>query len=127
MTQDNSDSEKRHFTRIHFDAIAHISGSQGDWQAKVIDISLNGLLIDRPANWTAQAGDHLNVELRLNDSDVVIKMEVKVTHLELDHVGLTCEHIDIDSITHLRRLVELNLGDEELLNRELSELIKDTS
>jgi hypothetical protein len=127
MTQDNSSGEKRHFTRIHFDAIAHITSAQGNWQAKVIDVSLNGLLIDRPANWTAQPGNHFNVELRLNGSDVVIKMEVKVSHMEHDHVGLTCEHIDIDSITHLRRLVELNLGDEELLNRELSELIKDTS
>ena len=30
--------------------------------------------------------------------------------------------IDLDSITHLRRLVELNLGDEKLLERELSHL-----
>ncbi len=34
-----------------------------------------------------------------------------------------CEHIDIDSITHLKRLIELNLGDEALLHRELAHLI----
>ncbi|MEZ1338698.1 cyclic di-GMP-binding protein MapZ, partial [Enterobacter hormaechei] len=28
-----------------------------------------------------------------------------------------------DSISHLRRLVELNLGDEELLERELALLV----
>ena len=30
--------------------------------------------------------------------------------------------IELDSIVHLKRLVELNLGDESLLERELTEL-----
>jgi len=34
-------------------------------------------------------------------------------------LGLSCREIDLDSITHLRRLVALNLGDEALLDREL--------
>jgi hypothetical protein len=33
--------------------------------------------------------------------------------------------MEIDSITHLRRLVELNLGDEALLERELEQLLSD--
>ena len=39
-------------------------------------------------------------------------------------IGLQCESIDLDSITHLRRLVELNAGDPALLDRELSSLLK---
>ena len=39
-----------------------------------------------------------------------------------DELGLRCVDIDLDSITHLRRLVELNLGETELLERELSAL-----
>ena len=39
-----------------------------------------------------------------------------------DLVGMVCRHIDVDSISHLRRLVELNLGDEALLERELAAL-----
>jgi hypothetical protein len=35
---------------------------------------------------------------------------------------LQCNAIDIDSVTHLRRLVELNLGNSEQLNKELSQL-----
>ena len=37
-------------------------------------------------------------------------------------IGFVCRHIDVDSISHLRRLVELNLGDEALLERELAAL-----
>ena len=32
------------------------------------------------------------------------------------------DHIDLESISHLRRLVELNLGDSSLLERELAAL-----
>jgi hypothetical protein len=32
---------------------------------------------------------------------------------------LKCNFIDVDSISHLKRMVELNLGDASLLNREL--------
>jgi len=35
---------------------------------------------------------------------------------------LQCNAIDIDSVTHLRRLVELNLGDESQLHKEISQL-----
>jgi hypothetical protein len=37
-------------------------------------------------------------------------------------LSLSCTEIDLDSITHLRRLLELNLGDPDLIERELSDL-----
>ncbi|HXK57002.1 MAG TPA: PilZ domain-containing protein, partial [Gammaproteobacteria bacterium] len=37
-------------------------------------------------------------------------------------LGLRCVSIDMESIGHLRRLVELNLGDAELLHRDLESL-----
>jgi hypothetical protein len=49
-------------------------------------------------------------------------MEGSIAHLEGTQVGLRCDSIDIDSLTHLRRLVELNVGDEAILQRELSAL-----
>ena len=49
-------------------------------------------------------------------------MEVVLTRTLQDHLGFVCRHIDLDSISHLRRLVELNLGDESLLERELAAL-----
>ena len=49
-----------------------------------------------------------------------------VSHIKANHIGLKCHYIDIDSITHLKRLIELNLADDELLHRELAMLIHDT-
>jgi hypothetical protein len=36
--------------------------------------------------------------------------------------GLQWRNIDVDSLTHLRRLLELNLNDPSLLDRELADL-----
>ncbi len=52
-------------------------------------------------------------------------MDVTLAHTEEDHIGFHCEHIDLDSVTSLKRLVELNLGDEELLEREILNMLSD--
>jgi len=40
----------------------------------------------------------------------------------LYRIGFRWDRIDLDSFAQLKRLVELNLGDPDLLNRELSAL-----
>lgn len=120
---DPSNSEdQRQFTRIPFDSPVHVVSADGTWNSKLVDISLNGILIEQPPNWKANVGDHFLVELDLQNSDVEIRMEVEVAHWESEHIGFHCKHIDLDSITHLRRLVELNVGNTDILNRELSAL-----
>jgi hypothetical protein len=49
-------------------------------------------------------------------------MDGVVVHQDGQHIGIKCRHIDVDSLTRLRRLVELNLGDATLLDRELPHL-----
>jgi len=116
--------EHRHFTRIPFEATLHITSANGDWDCQLIDISLKGLLADKPTDWAGDIEDPFMVELELSGSDASIRMDVVVAHIEPDHIGFRCEHIDLDSITHLRRLVELNVGNTDILNRELSALGK---
>jgi len=119
MTEDH-----RLFTRIPFDATLHITSPNGSWDCQLIDISLKGLLADKPDGWMGEIEDPFMVELELSSSDASIRMDVVVAHIEQDHIGFRCEHIDLDSITHLRRLVELNVGNTDILNRELSVLGK---
>lgn len=122
MTTNTVKDDHRQFTRIPFESQVQLVNSEGSWDSKLIDISLKGVLITRPENWNAKQNDKLSLELMLGDSDIKIRMEVTVVHMEDDHIGLRCEHIDLDSITHLRRLVELNIGNTEILGRELAAL-----
>jgi len=115
--------DQRVFSRIPFAAVVKISNESGSRESTLLDISLKGALITRPTDWQAEPGEKFTLELDLDSGeDVVIRMQTRVAHSESDHIGLHCDHIDVDSITHLRRLIELNLGNPELLDRELAAL-----
>ena len=111
-------NERRKFTRFPFEASVSLLNPRGKWNAKLIDISLNGVLITHPHNWVKHENQEFLVEVNFADSDVHIRMEASIAHSEHGKIGLHCNHIDIDSASHLRRLVELNLGDENIRIQE---------
>ncbi len=117
--------EKRRFSRIPFDADAHIYTPSGDLHlhSPVVDISLNGLLIIKPENWQAKKGSPFNIDISLDASDITIKMQCLTAHIDEHHIGFSCQQLDLDSMIHLRRLISLNLGNDTMLERELSALI----
>ena len=122
MNTSKPDTEQRRFQRIPFDAKAEMLCAGDHWHSKLIDLSLRGALIARPPSWAGKFGDSCLLKISLGDDEAQIKMQTSVVHIEADHIGLSCIDIDIDSITYLRRFVELNLGNPELLNRELNAL-----
>jgi hypothetical protein len=92
----------------------------------VLDISLKGVLLQLPAGRSPQAGMPCLVKLPLGNGatgDVVIAMAGELAHVEGSHAGVLCRSIDLESITHLRRLIEVNLGDPAASERELKALI----
>ncbi len=116
MTSEN----RRKFQRILFDATTSIEAPSGQIPVHLIDVSLNGALIEHPDNWSGSIDDEVSLSIQLDADDIfTIHMQTRLVHVKDNHIGLHCEHIDIDSITNLRRLVELNTGDSALLEREL--------
>lgn len=118
---ENTQEDKRIFSRIPFDSAVKIVMDDKHWESILLDISLKGALVQKPEEWNASLEDTCFLEITLGE-DLTIQMEAKVAHTQNDQIGFRCEHIDLESITHLRRLVELNTGDEELLTRELHAL-----
>jgi len=119
-------NEQRHFTRIPFNASATLINSQSGHKtmAELVDISLKGVLIRKPEEWQGRTGEHYTIHIELAGHEIEINLAIIAVHIENGQVGFRTEHMDLDTATHLHRLVELNLGDENLLERELSELIK---
>jgi len=124
MKLKHENTEARHFSRIQFAIPLTLLNPENKqtWRSKLIDISLHGALLSRPSGWKGAVGDIYQINLFLG-KDCNITMEVRAVHIEQESLGFSCLHIDLDSVTHLRRLVELNLGNEEILEREISELI----
>ena len=89
----------------------------------VIDLSLKGALIRLPAGTTAKEGTVCKLHIPLHETHHKISMEARVAHVEGRYAGILCQAIDIYSITHLRRLIELNLGDPAQLGHELYEML----
>jgi hypothetical protein len=114
---------RRKFSRILFDASAYLVQTEQTWRTKIVELSLNGALVELPSGYTGQLNSILTLTFVLPESDLELKMEATIVHKTPEILGLKCTHIDVDSITHLRRIIELNIGDADLLNRELTSLI----
>lgn len=117
-------SERRNFWRAVFHSPVRLTTHDGQALAQLLDISLKGALLQATDVWHGKAGEECRLTLELGP-DATITMWTKVMHVEGPHIGLHCESIDLDSITHLRRLVELNSGDPAILDREFASLARD--
>ena len=91
----------------------------------MLDLSLQGALVTLPNDWDEEL-TQLTLSFSLSDvaiEELSITMDVEVKHLRDQQIGLKCLHLDLESASHLKRLIELNLGDDALLHRELEHLV----
>ncbi|QEL63743.1 hypothetical protein OTERR_02670 [Oryzomicrobium terrae] len=115
-------AERRHHARVVYHGPARIITRHGASDGQVLDLSFKGALL--ALNPAPPLGEDCAVEVTLGESGPIVRLEGHVAHVEDGHLGLFCERIDLDSACHLRRLVELNLGDANLLERELAALVR---
>ncbi len=119
--------ERRRFSRITFSGDCslsdNVSGTIKTSQTTLIDISLAGALVCRPDNWHDEPDAVVSLNLTLAGSSVSLEIESKVCHQEDNLLGIKFLTLSLDSISHLKRLIQLNLADEDLLHREMSQLI----
>jgi hypothetical protein len=121
-----SQPQRRHLSRIPFDAEYRITpaDSQASYSGHVIDLSLKGALIQRPPQLPVQLDQEFMLDLLLGNADLHIQMQVRVAHLHTQTIGVVCEHLDLTSMSHLCRFLELNLGSHVQLERELGEMLQ---
>lgn len=117
-----TDSERRHFSRIAFAGPAQLVTVDERLPVQVLDLSLKGALLLLPEGAAIEAGALCLLDLPLAPHEGRIAMAAQLAHVNGDRAGLLCLGIDIESITHLRRVIELNLGDAALAERDLKAL-----
>ncbi|BCL71032.1 putative Type IV pilus assembly PilZ [Vibrio nigripulchritudo MADA3029] len=115
--------ERRRFSRVVYQAPARLIQGDLSLSSEIRDLSLHGLLLSStPDTHQLSQNTMLDVDIELPESDIVISLEAEIVELNDQFMRVSIHHIDIDSISHLKRLVELNVGDEALLHRELEQL-----
>ena len=116
--------QRRRFHRIAIDKPASLSVAGSEFQCQVLDISLHGVLLDCAATIAVSAiGGPASARVQLDDADFGISFEGTVIYIDGSHVGIESRQMDLESAARLRRLVELNLADETLLERDIGELV----
>lgn len=115
----------RRFYRMICDTAAELAQNEQTWATQLMDLSLQGAMVAIPEGWQGQEGENYHLRFSLADSDIVIEMDMQLRKIiGTKGLGLECHHIDIDSATHLKRMIELNVGDDTELHRELEYILE---
>lgn len=112
---------KRQFQRVLFNHDASLTCNEHQWSTNVIDLSLRGLSCTKPKNVIFNINQLMTLSIKLSDEQEIV-MEAELIHNEEHVLGMRCTRIDINSISELHRLVQLNLADEALLHRDIEHL-----
>lgn len=118
----NNPSAEGHrlFSRVPFFAHVSLQLAGEVLAVDLLDIALKGVLVRSLTPVAVTLNDKCHLVLPLADGGESIEMSGKVAHVEGRNIGVACDEIDLQSLTRLRRLLELNTGDADLMDRELS-------
>ena len=115
-------NDRRRFKRVFFESFARISDDNESWTTQVMDLSLKGALIRQPEGYIPKKDHSIVLEIVLMP-ETSIFMDCRVVYANGSTMGLEANQIDIESMSHLKRLIELNSDESEyILSRDLTNL-----
>ena len=122
MQTNTTASERRRYHRVGFHADAQLKFSVGTFPVEILDSSLAGALLKIDSTMTLEEGSIGSLIVRLSD-EVQIKMTGDLLSHGDGNYALHRALSELEDDRHLRRLLELNLGDPELMDRDVESLI----
>ncbi len=113
--------DRRRFQRVPLAGTVKLYARDGSWDAALVDLSLRGVLVGRPDGCDAATGARFRMDLRIFEN-LPVSMGVSLVRILPAQLAFAWDRIDLDSFARLKRLLELNLPQPELLHRELADL-----
>lgn len=115
--------ERRHFWRLSLESfMAEIEQNNQIQYAKVLDISLKGILLELEDKFN-NLEDLFTIKIYLKSSNINMVFSAKLVYQHEDKFGFEFETEDLESFTHLRRLLELNADNPQEITEELFFLV----
>lgn len=116
--------EKREFPRVHHIGYCIMSREGSTeietWQSNILDITAHGASIQCPDNWPGIQNDNVRMTLILEGEDIELKLSGIIVHQQPGILGIKFLSLNLDSLAHLQRIIELDLASQikshELLN-----------
>lgn len=113
------DKERRQFSRVIFQTKCHLTFGNKTLNGELIDISLKGALIKNAHPLTIKSGDPCQFDFALEGDGIVLNFDATLVYSQGRRLGIQFGSIDIEAMTHLRRLVELNICGANTIRNEL--------
>jgi hypothetical protein len=117
--------ERRNFQRVPFATEAEINCNEEKFHGELLDISLQGALIQGKGSISLEKGAICELSINLVDSEITLQFDVNLAHREENKFGFKFIGEDTETMIHLRRLLELNIGSSETIDKEISFWLKD--
>ncbi|MFQ0977291.1 PilZ domain-containing protein [Vibrio campbellii] len=115
-------TERRRFSRIIYQVPALIEQGNLAMQATIQDLSLHGLLLKVEDAKPLDSLLPVEVGFSFIQSEQMMQFRAGIVSIAGNEIRLKISNIDIESISQLKRFIELNVGNNELLSRELEHL-----
>jgi len=116
--------ERRDFSRIALKRPATLEAAGKRITCELVDVSLCGALVRVPPRAALAEGQPCTLKVRLDEGAAWLQMAGVVAHVGEGTAGVRSRVADLDTIAHIRRLLEVHLDDEKLLHREIGALVK---
>ncbi len=117
--------EQRRYVRHIQTAPARLSQGEQQWSTCLLDISLQGALLERPATWPEHAQGLYRLSLILPDADAPLELDVETCHEDAERLGVYWPSLDVEPTRQLVQLLEQQPDGELLLARDIAQLLAD--
>jgi len=117
--------QKRRFSRVKCVEKSIVETAEGSNAVTLLDISLKGALVEHDATLAVQLGDRWNLLFQLENSDIVLRFRAEVVHFRDTLAGVKFVEMDLDTLIHLRSLLEARTVDPDQVRHELAFLLDD--
>lgn len=119
-------NDQRSFRRINFTTEADILLDNQAVRCTLVDLALQGALFSASNPLPVEIGEHYQLIIRLPASNLTLQFTAELIHQHGLFYGFIFRAEDSDTMGHLRRLLELNIGDSNETEREFRHWLKRT-
>lgn len=117
-------TEQRNYRRIPFQTEAELNIAETPHQCELIDLALQGALFKTEQDLPLEIGNRCQMTIALPASDLTMKFTGELMHHRGQFYGFIFVSEDVVTMGHLRRLLELNIGNGDEVDREFFHWLK---
>ncbi len=116
--------EKRRFSRVSFAEKSIVEFEGASFEVTLHNISLKGALVELGEGFSCRPGDSWRLTFHLGNTEVKMEFRAVVVHVDGNLAGVKFVETELNTMIHLRNLMETRTMDPEKVRRELDFLIE---